>query len=346
MIHTGGDEVPAGAWLASPRCRAMMAERGWTSIASLRADFIERCRAILARHELRFAGWEETALEHAVDEKIARLAPSPRFANSGFLVYAWNNAWGWGQEDCAYRLANAGYEVVLANCANLYFDLAYAKDSEEPGYYWAGFVGVRDAFTFCPLNFGASAGAAPMGGPVPEQTLAAMARLDASGMARIAGIQGQLWGENTNSRERIEYLAAPRLIALAERAWSPDPRWDAIADPRQRAARIESDWNEFANRLGQRELARLDAAPLAYGYRLPPPGAVVTDGAFRANVALPGLALHYTVDGSEPTARSPRYVGPVSAPPSAAAGFRVATFNTIGRKSRTVTLDSESTAHE
>jgi hexosaminidase len=349
MIHTGGDEVPAGAWLASPRCRAMMAQRGWTGIASLRADFIERCRGILARHDLRYAGWEETALEHAmVDtmaDKTARPVPSPRFANSGFLVYAWNNAWGWGQEDCAYRLANAGYQVVLANCANLYFDLAYAKDPEEPGYYWAGFVGVRDAFTFCPLDIGASAGAAPMGGPVPEQTLAAMARLDAGGMSRIAGIQGQLWGENANSRERIEYLAAPRLIALAERAWSPDPGWDAIADPRQRAATIERDWNEFANRLGQRELARLDAAPLAYGYRLPPPGAVVVDKAFRANVALPGLALHYTVDGSEPTMRSPRYFGRVPIAPAVAA-FRVATFDTRGRKSRIVTLDSESIAHE
>jgi hexosaminidase len=350
MIHTGGDEVPAGAWLASPRCRALMAERDWTSIASLRADFIERCRDILARHGLGFAGWEETALEHAmVDanvDKNARLVPSPRFAGSGFLVYAWNNAWGWGQEDCAYRLANAGYQVVLANCANLYFDLAYAKDPEEPGYYWAGFVGVRDAFTFCPLDIGASAGAAPMGNPVPDQTLAAMTRLDAGGMARIAGIQGQLWGENANSRERIEYLAAPRLIALAERAWAPDPLWDAIADPRQRAARIQSDWNEFANRLGQRELKRLDAAPLAYGYRLPPPGAVVADHAFSANVALPGLALHYTVDGSEPTARSPRYFGPVPAPVGPPVAFRVATFDTRGRKSRTVTLDSESTVHE
>ena len=66
--------------------------------------------------------------------------PARRFAGPGFHVYAWNNAWGSGKEDVAYRLANAGYEVVLANAANLYFDLAYAKDPQEPGYYWAGFV--------------------------------------------------------------------------------------------------------------------------------------------------------------------------------------------------------------
>jgi hexosaminidase len=345
MIHTGGDEVPAGAWIESPRCRALMDARGWTSVASLRADFIRRCRDILARHGLRYAGWEETALEHARIDGRAWQVPSPAFAGSDFLVYAWNNAWGWGQEDCAYRLANAGYQVVMANCANLYFDLAHAKDPQEPGYYWCGFVGVRDAFAFCPLETAATAGATPMGTPVPAQVLAGMARLDTNGRARIAGIQGQLWGENACSRERIEYLAAPRLVALAERAWASDPGWDAIVDPGLRALRIERDWNEFANRLGQRELARLDAAPLAYGYRLPPPGAVVADGAFCANVELPGLALHYTVDGSEPAAHSPCYRGPVPVAPGVAA-FKIATFDTRGRKSRTVTLVSESANHE
>jgi hexosaminidase len=345
MIHTGGDEVPAGAWLKSPRCRALMAERGWTSIDSLRADFVARCRDILARHGLEFAGWEETVLEHHRVDGHDRLLPNPRFAASQFHVYAWNNAWGWGQEDCAYRLANAGYQVVLANCANLYFDLAHAKDSEEPGYYWSGFVSARDAFTFCPLDTGATAGTEPMGRAVSQQTLAGMARLDAVGISRIAGIQGQLWGENARSRERIEYLAAPRLIALAERAWAPDPGWDAIDDGRLRAMRIERDWNEFANRLGQRDLARLDAAPLAYGYRLAPPGAVVADDAFAANVDLPGLALHYTIDGSEPTMRSARYGGPVPVAPAVVA-FRIATFNTRGRKSRTVTLYPEAAADE
>ncbi|MFC0134928.1 hypothetical protein CR105_20610 [Massilia eurypsychrophila] len=345
MIHMGGDEVPAGVWLGSPRCRALMAERGWTSIDSLRADFVGRCRDILARHGLLFAGWEETALEHRKVDGHERLLPNPRFAAGGFHAYAWNNAWGWGQEDCAYRLANAGYDVVLSNCANLYFDLASAKDPEEPGYYWAGFVSARDAFSFCPLDVGATARTEPMGRAVSAQTVAGMTRLDSPGRSHIAGIQGQLWGENTRSAERIEYLAAPRLIALAERAWASDPGWEAIDDPRRRAQQVDQEWNEFANRLGQRDLARLDAAPLAYGYRLPPPGAVIAGAAFAANVALPGLALHYTVDGSEPTARSMRYEQPV---PLAAAGgaFRIATFDTRGRKSRTVTLTSEAAADD
>lgn len=327
-IHTGGDEVPLGAWEGSPRCQALMRERGWTRIAQLQADFVDRCRAILARHGLAFAGWEETALVY-------------EDGGPGFQVYAWNNAWGSGKEDVAYRLANAGYDVVLANAANLYFDLAYAKDPQEPGYYWAGFVETRHAFGFCPLDMIVGAATDPMGQSVPPGRLAAMTRLTTEGRRRVNGLQGQLWGENARTRDRIEYLAAPRLVALAERAWAPDPGWCAIADAGARARAMDDAWNEFANRLGQRELARLDRAPLAYGYRLPPPGAVAKGGTVHANVALPGLALHYTLDGSEPDAASPRYTGPVEAGQGAAV-FKVATFDTRGRKSATVVIALDS----
>lgn len=340
-IHTGGDEVPAGAWLGSPRCRALMAERGWTGVAQLHADFVDRCRAILARHGLAFAGWEENALLEGEDGGVV---PNPDFAGPGFRAYVWNNAWGSGKEDVAYRLANAGYEVVLANAANLYFDLAYAKEPHEPGYYWAGFVGTRDAFALAPLDMAATSGARDaMGRRVPAERLAALERPSDAGRARIAGLQGQLWGENACSRARIEYMIMPRMIALAERAWAPDPLWHAIADGAARDAAMQADWNEFANRLGQRALPRLDRAPLAWGYRLPPPGVVQDGDVVRANVALPGLALHYTLDGSEPTPASPRLdgTGAVAAGPQVRT-FKVATFDTRGRKSRTVTLESRS----
>ncbi len=334
-IHTGGDEVPAGAWLGSPRCQALMAERGWDA-DRLHADFVGRCRAILARHGLAFAGWEENAVMQGPD---GGPVPNPEFAGPDFHVYAWNNAWGSGQEDLAYRLANAGYDVVLANAASLYFDLAYAKDPHEPGYYWAGFVGTREAFAFRPLEMLDGAAVDPMGRAVAPQRRAAMARLGDAGRARIAGLQGQLWGENACSRARVEYLAMPRMIALAERAWAPDPGWSAAAGGEDD---VDGDWNEFANRLGQRELARLDRPPLSWGYRLPPPGALREGSTLRANVALPGLALHYTLDGSEPTPASPRIDGggAVDAGPDDRV-FKVATFDTRGRKSRTVTLDLE-----
>lgn len=53
-------------------------------------------------------------------------------------------------------------------------------------------------------------------------------------------------------------------------------------------------------------------------------------------MALPGLALHYTVDGSEPLAEGPRYEAPV--PLARGAVFRIASFDTRGRRSRIVSL--------
>ncbi|WP_229510731.1 MULTISPECIES: family 20 glycosylhydrolase [unclassified Massilia] len=330
-VHLGGDEVPAGAWLGSPICRARMARHGWTSVHELRADFTARCRAILARHGLAFAGWDDNALVASGEGVHA----DPRFVGPGFQVYVWNNATGSGQEDCAWRLANAGYDVVLANAAHLYFDLAHAKDPQEPGYYWAGFIDTRTAFTFCPLDLETVPGRDQMGRPLGADAAARLVRLAAP--ARILGLQGQLWGENAISRARIEYLAAPRLLALAERAWSPDPCWSALADEAERARRIDADWNEFANRLGRHALPQLDRA-LAYGYRLPPPGVLLHAGRIHANVALPGLVLRYRLDGAAPDADSPRYGVPLALP-SGGASFTIASFDTRGRSSRVITLD-------
>lgn len=319
VLHTGGDEVPVGAWLGSPACQARMRAHGWLEPRQLRDDFQARCRAILARHGIAFSGWEETAL-------------ASNGAGQGEDVYVWNNGWGSGQEDCANRLANAGYQVVLSNAASLYFDFAYAKHPQEPGYYWAGFVDIRDPFGMAPLDAPLLPAHDAMGRAPGAAQVAALAPLDADGRQRIKGLQGQLWGENARSRERVEYLALPRLIGLAERAWSVDPGWTRPDD-------LAHDWNEFANRLGQRELPRLDRLPQPWGYRLAPPGALVKEGVLHANIALPGLAVHYTLDGSEPGAHSPRYAAPVALDGSRT--VKLASLDTRGRASRIVTLNVE-----
>ncbi|MEM8513380.1 hexosaminidase [Massilia sp. MP_M2] len=290
VLHTGGDEVPGGAWVGSSVCQASMRAHGWTDVRELRDDFQARCRAILARHGIAFAGWEETALAPRAD---GVLAPDRRQAGRDVHVYVWNNGGLGPTRDCATELAAAGFDVVLANATSLYFDFAHAKHPLEPGYYWAGFVGTRDAFALAP-----SVG--------------------------VTGLQGQLWGENVCSRARLEYLAMPRLLGLAERAWSPQ-----ATDP---------DWNEFANRLGRRELPRLDRH--GWHYRLPPPGALVEDGVLQATTAFPGLGLHYTVDGRDPDAGSPRYVHPV--PLHGVRVVKLASIDTRGRVSRIVTLNLES----
>ncbi|WP_228098416.1 family 20 glycosylhydrolase [Chitinilyticum piscinae] len=331
-MHTGGDEVPHGAWEGSPICQSFMKEHGLATIQDLLNYFMERYRGMLKKHGLTFGGWEEIALVKETHDGATHHVPNPKFVNANFQPYVWNNVWGWGQEDYAYQLANAGYKTVLSNVTNLYFDLAYAKDPAEPGYYWGGFIETRYAYEFCPLDIFTTASVNLFGNPLDREALDKKVRLTEAGVQNILGIQGQLWAENVRDAGRLEYLAMPRVIALAERAWAADPGWTTMADAAARQAKMDADWNEFANRLGQRELARLDGFLGGYGYRIPLPGAKIENGKLFANVSAPGLTIRYSLDGSEPTAASPVYIAPVEA----LGTVKLAAFSSSNRKSRTV----------
>ena len=335
VVHTGGDEVPHGAWVGSPACQSLMQSEGIDNPAALQQLFLERLHQILQQRKLRTAGWEEIGLMATEENGRHVHRPNPHFRNQGFLVYAWNNIWGSGAEDHAYRLANAGYDVVLSLASNLYFDLAYTKHPEEAGLYWAGFVDNDTPYRLEPFNVFLGPLYDWLGRPLPPEAFAHHERLTPEGQRRIVGIQGQLWGETLRTPDRVFYMALPRLFALAERAWARQPEWSQIQNSNARQHALRKAWNEFANRLGQRELPRLDALyPEGLPYRLPPPGAIVENGYLKANVALPGLAIHYTLDGSEPTAASPRYTAPVRLEGHGEVLLR--TLNTRGRGSRTV----------
>jgi hexosaminidase len=115
--------------------------------------------------------------------------------------------------------------------------------------------------------------------------------------------------------------------------------WHAAGGEGGKAA-LAADWNEFANRLGQRVLPWLDRAADPWHYRLPPPGALLVDGRLHANTALPGVRVHYTLDGSDPGAHSPRYAHPVVL--EGARVVKLASVDTRGRVGRIVTLIPES----
>ncbi len=338
VFHTGGDEVPGGVWEGSPACRLLIEDDVELDDAGdLAPYFLRRLSEILDRHDLVTAGWEEIALEAASHDGSAAKVPNEEFAGR-FRPYVWNSVWGWGSEDVAYRLANAGYRVVLSNASNLYFDLAYEKHPEEPGYDWAGFTDTRQPWELVPLDLFKAAREDKLGRPIdPETAYADAVRLTAEGRSNVLGIQGQLWGENALGPERMEYLAFPKLLGLAERAWASEPEWAATADREERRRLEAAAWNEFANRLGQRELPRLDVVHGGVGYRLPPPGAVIEDGQLHANVAFPGLAVRFTTDGSEPTVDSELYAGPVAV----SGTVRLKTFDSRGRGSRTSVMTAE-----
>lgn len=335
-IHTGGDEVPQGVWTASPACDALIAsDPALQTPKHLWGYFLQQVSDLLGTRGLTMGGWEEIALtEHHADGQAAK-TPNPTFAGRNFRPYVWNTVWGWGGEDMAYKLANAGYQVVLSNATHLYFDFAYDKDPEEIGYYWAAFIDERGPYELIPFDLFKTVETNQLGHPLDPSAFADRERLTVAGQRNILGIQGQLWSENIITTDRLEYMAFPRLLALAERAWAVQPTWATIDERAVRTAARDTAWNAFANRLGQRELPRLDVLHGGTAYRLPLPGAIIDAGVLRANVALPGLTIRYTTDGTEPTVSSPEYTEPVTV----TGPVQLKTFDTQGRSSRTTTVE-------
>jgi hexosaminidase len=328
-IHTGGDEVPRGVWEGSPICAQFLRDNhSIESIRDLQAYFFGRIAKILEEHDLVAAGWEEVAMKSLGRREWI---PNPEFIGRNVVPYVWNSIGN--NIELGYRLANAGYPVVLCNVTNFYFDMAYDHHPQEPGLYWGGYVNTRNAFEFIPFDFYKSAFTSSLDqSPEPGSDFKDMERLKTEARKNIIGLQGQLWSETIKGQEMMEYLYLPKMLGLAERAWVGQAEWGSITDNDERTKNIDEDWNIFANSVGQRELPRLDYIFGGFSYRIPPPGAVIKDGRLHANITFPGLEIRYTTDDSEPTTESTLYENPVSITGS----VKLKAFDTRGRGSRTV----------
>lgn len=284
-MHMGGDELPNGAWEKSPVSRALMQREGLADMQALWDYFYNRVDGILRKQGMFASGWEEMGARREGE----KLAPNPRFLGRDFSLYVWNNTPG--AEDFAARLANAGYDIVLAPVTNMYLDMAANPNPEEPGVNWGAYVELDTVYDFVPLD----------------------PRLTEAGRQHIKGLEATLFTETVRDTARLDYLLLPRLMAVAERGWAADPAWATERDPAKAAAQHRAAWSGFVNVLGQRLLPRLDLERKDVQYRIAPPGLALEDGKVLVNHAIPGLTLRYTADGAAPTARSRPVTGPIAA---------------------------------
>jgi hexosaminidase len=99
--------------------------------------------------------------------------------------------------------ARAGHDVVMAPTSNTYLDYAQSRDPGEP-------VGQTALLTL---------GKVYAFDPVPDELEPQFAR-------HILGGQAQVWTEYMADAKAVEYMAFPRLTALAEAVWTPKSRKD------------------------------------------------------------------------------------------------------------------------
>ncbi|MEU8817473.1 beta-N-acetylhexosaminidase [Actinoplanes sp. NPDC048796] len=92
-------------------------------------------------------------------------------------------------------------KVVLSPANRAYLDMKY-DPSTRLGLNWAGYIEVRTAYDWDPTTY------------VPERA--------------VLGVEAPLWSETLRDLDDIEFMAFPRLAAIAEIGWSPRKDWESF----------------------------------------------------------------------------------------------------------------------
>ncbi len=272
----------------SPMCQTLIANGTVSDAAHLPSYFAEKVSEVVAKKGIpNFQAWQD-GLKHSKD--------ASSFATDKTRVNFWDVLY-WGGVSSAYDWAAKGYDMIISNPDYVYMDMPYEVDPAERGYYWATrATDTRKMFGFAPEN-------------LPQNAETSVDRdgngFSGAGKAEYKGFHGlsaQLWSETVRTDDQYEYMVFPRVLAAAERAWHKAD-WENDYKPGVgyrldtnlvNKQSLNTDWTRFANVLGHRELAKLDAAGIQY--RVPVPGAKVVDGKLEMNISFPGLALQYSLD--------------------------------------------------
>jgi hexosaminidase len=112
--------------------------------------------------------------------------------------------------DGVKNAAANGHQVIMSPADHTYLDMKYDEQTKL-GLDWAGFLDVRRAYDWDPAD-----------------------RLPGVGEESLLGVEAPLWSETLRSLADVEFMAFPRLAAIAEVAWTP---------------RAAKDWESFRTRL-------------------------------------------------------------------------------------------------
>ncbi|WP_433303227.1 beta-N-acetylhexosaminidase [Actinoplanes sp. CA-030573] len=160
-------------------------------------------------------GGDEAHATTAADYLAFEQRVLPLVAKYGKTAYGWNEiaaapaahravAQYWGLDTSNATLAAAvaqGTKVVMSPANLAYIDQKY--DANTPlGLDWAGYIEVRTAYDWDPGT-----------------------HLTDVPASAVLGVEAPLWSETLRSLDDIEFMAFPRLAAIAELGWSPHRDW-------------------------------------------------------------------------------------------------------------------------
>jgi hexosaminidase len=116
----------------------------------------------------------------------------------------------WRSDSAAVAAVRQGVKLILSPSSRAYLDMRYTRETML-GLNWAGFVEVDHAYGWDPASI-----------------------LRGVTEASVIGVEAPMWSETVKNMTALQFMAFPRLPAIAEIGWSPA------------AAR---DWESFRVRL-------------------------------------------------------------------------------------------------
>lgn len=188
QIHIGGDECPTSAWSSNQECLDLMQAEGFNNIRELQSRFVR----LLADH-LRSKGkeaimWNESLSAGGTNVELIK--------GTGGTMMCWEQG---KVQSTALQAAQLGMNSVITPWGPYYINRKQSTDPGEPVGAGGGADNLRATYDYV---------------PVPTSVPTALQKY-------YIGVQGTFWTEHVQSNYLLEYLALPRLIAIAETGWSP-----------------------------------------------------------------------------------------------------------------------------
>ena len=185
----------------------------------------------------------------------------------------------WRGTEGGIYAAKMGHDAIMTPTTYCYLDYCQASDPENEPLNIGGYVPVEKLYSY---------------EPVPDSLVNDYGKY-------IIGVQANLWTEYIPTNEQLEYMLLPRVAALSEVQWCD---------------RGTREWPRFAQALPHMlqiyDRMGLNYATTVFGVTGLTEKNAETGAEEIVLSTIDQTPIHYTLDGSEPTAESPVYTDPIA----------------------------------
>ena len=204
-VHIGGDECPTNAWESNAQCQehlASLIKEGKVKdlekhrFRPLQSYFITQMNDHIKARGKKMILWNESVTAGGADLDLIK--------STGATIFSWNPC----QQGAAIA-ASLGLDAVITEWGPGCY---YINRKQHDGDGEPVAAGTGRKSDQLPAVYAYK--------PVPDKVM------DPKVKKHYAGVQATFWTEHVSDINYFNYLAYPRLLAVAEAAWSPEEKKD------------------------------------------------------------------------------------------------------------------------